>query len=54
VTLTATGAVEVGDLNVITTLPKPDRSEADIEIEAPLTNTSSTAVEGDLTAASTT
>jgi hypothetical protein len=50
VTLTATGAVEVGDLNVITTLPKPDRSEADIEIESPLTNTSSTAVEGDLTA----
>ncbi len=40
VTLTATGAVEIGDLNVVTTLPKPDRSEADVEIEAPLTNTS--------------
>ncbi len=38
VTLTATGPVDIGDLNVITTLPKPDRSEADIEIEAPLTN----------------
>ena len=50
VTLTATGAVEVGDLNVITTLPKPDRSEADIEIEAPLTNTGNAPVEGDLTA----
>ncbi len=50
VTLTATGAVEVGDLNVITTLPKPDRSEADIEIEAPLTNTSSATVDGELTA----
>jgi hypothetical protein len=50
VTLTATGAVEVGDLNVITTLPKPDRSEADIEIEAPLTNTASAAIDGDLTA----
>jgi len=50
VTLTATGAVEVGDLNVITTLPKPDRSEADIEIETPLTNTSNTAIEGELTA----
>jgi hypothetical protein len=50
VTLTATGAVEVGDLNVVTTLPKPDRSEADIEIEAPLTNTSNAAIEGDLTA----
>jgi hypothetical protein len=51
VTLTATGAVEVGDLNVITTLPKPDRSEADVEIEAPLTNTSNAPVEGELTAA---
>ena len=50
VTLTATGAVEVGDLQVVTTLPKPDRSEADIEIEAPLTNTSAAFVEGDLTA----
>ena len=50
VTLTATGTLEVGDLQVITTLPKADRSEADIEIEAPLTNTSSASVEGDLTA----
>lgn len=50
VTLTASGPVEVGDLQVVTTLPKPDRSEADIEIEAPLTNVSSSAVEGDLTA----
>jgi hypothetical protein len=50
VTLTASGAVQVGDLNVITTLPKSDRSEADVEIEAPLTNTSNAAIEGDLTA----
>jgi hypothetical protein len=50
VTLTATGAVAVGDLNVITTLPKADRSEADVEIEAPLTNAGNVAVEGDLTA----
>jgi hypothetical protein len=50
VTLTATGAVEVGDLQVVTTLPKPDLSEADIEIEAPLTNTSAAPLEGDLTA----
>ncbi len=50
VTLTATGAVEVGDLNVITTLPKPDRSEADVEIEVPLTNTAREPVEGDVTA----
>jgi hypothetical protein len=50
VTLTATGAVEVGDLNVITTLPKPDRSQADIEIEVPLTNSSNSETEGDVTA----
>jgi len=50
VTLTAADAVEVGDLQVVTTLPKPDRSEADIEIEAPLTNTARDAVDGELTA----
>ena len=51
VTLTATGPVEVGDLQVVTTLPRKDRSEADIEIEAPLTNTSKGPVDGDFTAA---
>ncbi|MGA2340296.1 MAG: LamG-like jellyroll fold domain-containing protein, partial [Terracidiphilus sp.] len=50
VTLTATGPAQIGDLNVITTLPKPDRSEADIEIEAPLTNTGAAAIDGELTA----
>jgi hypothetical protein len=50
VTLSATGTVEIGDLNVITTLPKPDMSEADIEIETPLTNTENQEIEGDLTA----
>ena len=50
VTLTATGAVEVGDLQVVTTIPKADRSEADVEIEAPLMNSSSGAVEGEITA----
>ena len=49
-TLTATGPVEIGDLNVITTLPSPDRSEADIEIEAPLTNTTGAPIDGELTA----
>ncbi len=39
VTLTAEGPVSVGDVNVITTLPKGDSSEADIEIEAPLVDT---------------
>jgi hypothetical protein len=50
VTLTASGAVAVGDLNVITTLPKRDNSEADVEIEAPLLNSSRETVEGDLEA----
>ena len=50
VTLAATGAVAIGDLQVVTTLPNPDRSEADIEIEAPLTNAENQTVEGDLTA----
>jgi hypothetical protein len=50
VTLTATGAVEVGDLQVVTTLPKNDRSEADVEIEAPLTNSGTSPIDGELTA----
>lgn len=50
VTLTASGAVEIGDLNVVTTLPRPDRSEADVEIDVPLTNESKEPVEGELTA----
>lgn len=51
VVLRASGSVQIGDLNVITTLPKADRSEADIEIEVPLTSTGSAAVDGELTAA---
>jgi len=50
VTLTATGAVNIGDLNVVTTIPKSDRSEADVEIEAPLNNATGASVEGDLMA----
>ena len=50
VTLTASGAVKIGDLNVVTTLPKSDRSEADVEIDVPLTNLANTPVEGELTA----
>jgi hypothetical protein len=50
VTLAVSGSVQVGDLNVITTLPKSDRSQADIEIEAPLANSASQPIEGDLTA----
>lgn len=50
VTLTAAGPVDVGDLNVVTTLPKPDRSEADVEIEVPLMNTTGHAIDGELSA----
>jgi hypothetical protein len=50
VTLTASGPVKIGDLNVVTTLPKPDRSEADIEIDVPLANLVDAPVEGELTA----
>ncbi len=51
VTLAASGSVDIGDLNVVTTLPRPDRSEADIEIDAPLVNRTGAPVEGDLIAA---
>jgi Exo-beta-D-glucosaminidase Ig-fold domain/Glycosyl hydrolases family 2/Concanavalin A-like lectin/glucanases superfamily/Glycosyl hydrolases family 2, sugar binding domain/Glycosyl hydrolases family 2, TIM barrel domain len=50
VTLAASGPVQIDDLNVVTTIPKPDRSEADIEIETPLTNLTQAPVEGELTA----
>jgi beta-galactosidase/beta-glucuronidase len=51
VTLAASGSVDIGDLNVVTTLPRADRTKADIEINAPLINTTGAPVEGDLTAA---
>jgi len=50
VTLTASGSVQIGDLNIVTTLPKPDRSEADVEIDIPLNNQSRAAVDGEITA----
>jgi len=40
VTLAATGTAVLGDAHVVTTLPKADNSVAEIEITAPLTNTS--------------
>ena len=49
VTLTASGAVQIGDLQVVTTLPKPDRSEADVEIQVPLINADQKPVDGTLT-----
>lgn len=38
VTLTATGAVDLGDAHVVTALPKSDNSVADVEITAPVAN----------------
>lgn len=40
VTLTATDAIQIGDPQVITTLPLPDTSRANVEINVPLTNDS--------------
>ena len=38
VTLTASGGVKIGDPQVVTTLPLPDTSRADVEITVPLDN----------------
>ena len=48
VTLTATNVVEIADPQVVTKLPLPDTSRADIEITVPLENLSQTAVKGTL------
>jgi len=50
VTLTATNAVKIGDAQVVTTLPLPDTSRADVEINVPLENLSDAAVNGTLEA----
>ena len=44
VTLTATDAVEIGDPQVITTLPLPSIASADVEINVPITNQSDTSI----------
>jgi hypothetical protein len=46
VTLTATGVVKIGDVQVITKLPLPDTSKADVEINVPLVNAGSEPVKG--------
>jgi hypothetical protein len=51
VTLTATSTVKIGDAQVVTTLPLPDTSRADVEITVPLENLSSSPVSGTLKAA---
>jgi hypothetical protein len=50
VTLTATSTVRIGDAQVVTTLPLPDTSRAEVEITVPLENFSSSAVSGTLKA----
>jgi hypothetical protein len=51
VILTASGGVKIGDPQVVTTLPLPDTSRADVEISVPLENSTSAPVRGTLTAA---
>lgn len=51
VRLHATGAVRLGDPQVVTTLPLPDRSRADVAVTAELVNLSSAPVTGELSAA---
>jgi hypothetical protein len=50
VTLTATDAIQIGDPQVITTLPLPDTSRANVEINVPLTNSSSAPISATLNA----
>src|SRR5271157_2032911 len=50
VTLTATGVVKIGDPQVVTKLPLPDTSRADIEITVPLQNASDKLVRGTIRA----
>jgi len=48
VTLKATSAVKIGDPQVVTTLPLPDTSRADVEITVPLENVSTEPINGTL------
>lgn len=51
VTLSATGAVQIGDAHVVTALPKADNSVADIEISTPVINAGATPVTATVRAA---
>ncbi len=51
VTLRATSAVKIGDPQIVTTLPLPDTSRADVGVTVPLENLSSSPVIGTLRAA---
>jgi hypothetical protein len=50
VTLKATGAVRVGDVQVVTRLPLPDTTRASVQIHVPLANETGAAVTGTLEA----
>jgi hypothetical protein len=50
VTLTASGGVKIGDAQVVTKLPLPDTSRADVMITVPLENSTNAAVHGTLSA----
>ena len=50
VTLTATSIVKIGDAQVVTTLPLPATSRADVEITVPLENSSNAPINGTLKA----
>jgi hypothetical protein len=50
VMLTASGGVKIGDPQVVTTLPLPDTSRADVEITVPLDNFNDAPVRGTLNA----
>jgi Exo-beta-D-glucosaminidase Ig-fold domain/Concanavalin A-like lectin/glucanases superfamily/Glycosyl hydrolases family 2/Glycosyl hydrolases family 2, sugar binding domain/Glycosyl hydrolases family 2, TIM barrel domain len=50
VTLNASGGVKIGDPQVVTTLPLPDTSRADVDISVPLDNATSAPISGTLTA----
>jgi hypothetical protein len=50
VTLSASGAAKIGDPQIVTTLPLPDTSRAEVEITVPLENASDAPVRGTLTA----
>ena len=50
VTLAATSTVKIGDAQVVTSLPLPDTSRADVEITVPLENAAPSPVTGTLKA----
>jgi hypothetical protein len=51
VTLSATSTLRIGDPQVITSLPLPDTSHADVRISVPIENLSTNPIQGKLTAA---